>query len=249
VDFDTPNLWHITNTSNSANWQYDLLGDNGVLKANEFGNQQIGIENWFVSPILNAQYMDSLSMVFRYAYAGRIGRTDRLQVLLSINCGQDYQYVLFDRSGEGLNGTTYNQPYFPFEEEEWKEVFIDLNEYLIWGEFRIAFVFTSGNGNNLFLDDIEFFNTGNPNQPRFEVSAEVYPNPASSNIFVSFDLPTHQDVTINLYDVYGRRYQSLKYQELLNHTVKLNVFGLSGLFLLTIEGEDFYTVKKVIIQK
>ena len=43
------------------------------------------------------------------------------------------------------------------------------------GSVRIAFVFVNGNGNNIYLDNVEFFVSGTP--IIVSNSMSVYPNP------------------------------------------------------------------------
>ena len=108
--------------------------------------------------------------------------------------------------------------------------FIDLNNFLNEESLRIAFVFTNGNGNNLFIDNIEFINTGNSTRPQFDHWVGFYPNPVSKYINVSFNLSQKQDVTVQLVDILGQVYRQSEYTQLLNETIQLDVQELSGLF-------------------
>ena len=113
---------------------------------------------------------------------------------------------------------------------------------------RIAFVFTNGNGNNLFLDNIEFTNTGNSTRPQFDDWVSFYPNPVSKYINVSFNLSQKQDVSVQIVDILGQVHQQLKYTQLLNETVQLDVRELSGLFFLIITESNRRFIEKVIIR-
>ena len=122
------------------------------------------------------------------------------------------------------------------------------NNFLSEESLRIAFVFTNGNGNNLFLDNIEFINTGNSTRPQFDNWVHFYPNPVSKYINVSFNLSQKQDVTVQLVGILGQIHQQLKYTQLLNETVQLDVQELSGLFFLLITESNRRFIEKVIIK-
>ena len=127
-------------------------------------------------------------------------------------------------------------------------MFIDLNNFLSEESLRIAFVFTNGNGNNLFLDNIEFTNTGNSKRPKFDDWVSFYPNPVSNYINVSFNLSGKKDVTVQLVDILGQIHRQLEYTQLFNETVQLEVQKLSGLFFLIITESNERFIEKVIIK-
>ena len=169
-------------------------------------------------------------------------------MLISVYCGVHFDYVIFDKNSEQLSNIISDEGFLIETNSVWQNVFIDLNDFLIWESLRIAFVFTNGNSNNLYLDNIEFINTGNSERPQFTSWATLYPNPVSDYLNVSFNLPYKQDVTVQLLDISGQIHRQLQYTQLLNETVQLEVEGLSGLFFLIITGPDEPFVEKVIIK-
>jgi hypothetical protein len=243
VDFQESQDWLTLNPSNGANW----LLTNESMAALAYQNIAIGDQSWLISPILNSSYMDHLALTFEYSYKKMIGKTDRLQVLLSTDCGDNFDHIIFDRSSNELSQDNENNFFIPSQEADWQKVFLNLTDYLIYEEFRIAFVFTNGNGNNLYLDNVEFSNKTSIDQPIFQVLMEHYPNPASGSLYLSFNLPIKENIHVQLSDLTGQIHQSITYQALLNHIIKLDVSGLSGLFLLSVNGQNFSINKKVIL--
>ena len=100
----------------------------------------------------------------------------------------------------------------------------------------------------MFIDNIEFINTGNSTRPQFDDWVRFYPNPVSKYINVSFNLSQKQDVTVQLVDILGQVYRQSKYIQLLNETIQLDVQELSGLFFLIVKESDAHFIEKVIIR-
>ena len=129
--------------------------------AKGYENTDMGNESWLISPLLFSDYLDSLSLQFDYAYKRTLNKNDRLRVLISVDCGAHFDYVLFDKNSAQLSDIISNEGFLIETNSVWQNVFIDLNDFFVEESLRIAFVFTNGNGNNLYLDNIEFINTGN----------------------------------------------------------------------------------------
>ena len=248
LDFEDTHDWFITNQENNPIWEAASFEKNTYLMGNGYENTDIGNESWFISPLLFSDYLDSLSLRFDYAYQRTLNKNDRLRVLISVDCGAHFDYVLFDKNSEQLSDIISDEGFLVETNSVWQKVFIDLNDFLVEESLRIAFVFTNGNGNNLYLDNIEFINTGNSERPQFEDWVNCYPNPVSDYLNVSFHLSEKQDVTVQLVDISGQIHQQLEYTQLLNETVQLEVQDLSGLFFLIVTGPYEHFINKVIIK-
>lgn len=248
LDFEDAHDWIVTNKENNPIWETANFEKNTCLMGKGYENKDIGNESWFISPLLFSDYLDSLSLRFDYAYQRVLNKNDRLRVLISVDCGAHFDYVLFDKNSKQLSDIISDKGFLMETNSVWQEVFIDLNYFLIEESLRIAFVFTNGNGNNLYLDNIEFINTGNSERPQFEDWVRCYPNPVSDYLNVSFHLSEKQDVTVQLVNISGQIHQKLEYTQLLNETVQLEVQDLSGLFFLIVTGPYEHFIEKVIIK-
>jgi hypothetical protein len=111
---------------------------------------------------------------------------------------------------------------------------------------RIAFIAENQSGNNIFIDNIEFFVSDNENP--FDPGSKPYEvywtnGPASANI--TFNLTEKQPVDFQILDITGRELFSGELTEVLNQTFPLPI-GLSapGLYLVRVHiGNQFYTTK------
>lgn len=81
----------------------------------------------------------------------------------------------------------------------------------------------------------------------------VYPNPASQNANISFNIVENNTVTINIYDILGNLVSSLNKGnefEKGNHTVNLNTSNLSsGIYTVSLEVNGAKETKKLIINQ
>ena len=248
LDFEERDDWIIANKENKPLWQPASFQNNNYLMASGYGNIDLGNESWLISPLLYSGYLDSMSLQFDFAYQRTLGKNDRLRVLISTDCGESFDHVIFDKNSEQLSNIISNENFLIKTNTIWQNVFIDLNNFLNEESLRIAFVFTNGNGNNLFLDNIEFTNTGNSKRPKFDDWVSFYPNPVSNYINVSFNLSGKKDVTVQLVDILGQIHRQLEYTQLFNETVQLEVQKLSGLFFLIITESNERFIEKVIIK-
>jgi hypothetical protein len=239
-DFEKESSWIIsTPTKDSSIWEEVTLIDNKAIMAGGFNEVELSVEHWFVSPLLDMSEIDSASMIFSYAYKSRGGRTDRLRIYLSENCGNNFNNLLFDASSEDLATEVDNTSYFPTGDSEWQDEFIDLSEYTGSSQIRIAFVFENGNGNNLFIDNIEFYESSNASLLRFEDYHKVFPNPATSFFTIALNLPDRTDLGILLTDMTGKVVRSQTITNALNQNIEIDTSDLEGMFILSLKGNGF----------
>ena len=79
-----------------------------------------------------------------------------------------------------------------------------------------------------------------------------YPNPFNPATTISYTLPSASDVTINIYEVTGRRIQTLvnSRQSTGSHTIQFDASTLSsGIYFYEIQAGSFRDVKKMSLIK
>ncbi len=152
------------------------MGANHVLFLNAFNNTNIGDKSWFVSPTLDFSAATEASLTFDLSYAFRGSNIDQLLILASTDCGISYTDTVFNESrAELANGESSSSSWLP-EDSDWQRgLTINLTAYAGESSVRIAFVFVNANGNNIYLDNIEFFVSETP--IIVSNSMSVYPNP------------------------------------------------------------------------
>lgn len=247
VDFDHQDEWVITTTASDTLWERAAIAENKVLRANGFSATNLGKQHWFVSPRLSTGGLDSAGLYFRVSYASRVGFNDQLQVLLSTNCGESYPTTLLDADSDSLAISTTNALWQPTEENQWKSFRLNLPHAFSNDEaIRIAFVFTPGGGNDLYIDDIRI--QGNE-PPSYQDVFLIFPNPATSTVNVGLNLPVKQAVTIKLIDMSGRIVFEDNVPNAFNQILNYQPRLLGGLYFLTVEGSKFSSTQKLFINR
>ncbi|MCV9386238.1 T9SS-dependent choice-of-anchor J family protein [Reichenbachiella ulvae] len=224
---------------------------NRSLFYNAFTNINLGIENLYVSPVLNLRGLNEASLQFDYSYAYRDGRNDRLQVLLSRNCGRSFDEVLFDQNGIGLAVEETSSEWYPTEESQWKTAKIDLSEYAGRSDIRVAFAFTNQNGNNLFIDNIEFFDLAEPIEiPDLEEKIRTFPNPAEDQFTVKLNLKVKQQARIRLVSLRGEVILDMPVNNALNQEILIrNIEASPGIYILQFLGDTDQISKRIMITR
>jgi hypothetical protein len=247
--------WSIINPLGGLDWELKSMGANHVLFLNAYNNERIGDKSWFVSPTLDFSATTEASLSFDLSYAYRPGLTDRLVVLASTDCGLSYSDTLFNEESIALaNAESSTSPWLPTESDWRRALPINLNAYVGESDVRIAFVFVNGNGNNIYLDNIEFFVSDTPMV--VENSMSVYPSPFNlaeqdeTPLKVTFSLPEKGPVSIEVIDMTGRILISETPENVLNQTYTISVPDIqAGMYLVRARSNSGTFSKRVIIVK
>jgi hypothetical protein len=212
-----PSTWQITNP------------DAGVTWALTNSSAKTGNNSYFIDGSTNpAGAIDYLQMItvnlndpndtltFEYAYARQSAtHNDVFKVEASKDCGGNWTTIYNPSTSQlasGSGGTT-SSPFVPTL-SQWKH--IKLNDYPSWSIFSgaptvwVRFSFqentAAGNGNNFYLDDINFSGSSSigMNELTKNFQFVLYPNPAKGEATVKFKLNDPANVKIDVIDVLGR---------------------------------------------
>lgn len=239
-DFSNLN-WTLASPSGDSVFVIENVDRNEVLVARGFHSVMAGNPNYLISPILSTSGYQEAAIRFRYAYKKRAGFNDQLKILLSNNCGKNFETEVFSFNSDLLATSpgTSEEEWVPQNEADWQTAFVDISEHLIWADLRVALVFINGNGNNLYIDDVEVLTSSNPDLPAFTDLVTIYPNPTSDAEFnVALNLFSKQDVVIRLMDMSGKIVFSAPFPGAINQTYRFIAPNQSGIYFLQILGSD-----------
>lgn len=255
--FEKEHQW-ITVSRSNVDWEIIDLNENKSMSVNLSQNRNIGGTAWLVSPMLDFSNSDAASLFFDFSYAlSSNGNGETLKVLLSKDGGLDnYPFTLYDKSGSNLS--TYNKIQNDWTPESgntthWDSVFINLSEYIGEPNIRLAFQLTNDNGNNIYLDNIEFFTSTDPQPLNIgEIEVSHFPNPIHSSTDATFNLifnlKERQKSKIRIFDLAGNLVFNQEEPYSLNQTFTYDASGLpSGLLILSIIGETFKYNKPILV--
>ncbi|MEQ8337192.1 MAG: choice-of-anchor J domain-containing protein [Cyclobacteriaceae bacterium] len=248
--------WVINESSNDPDYEKVLIGENNVLKAKAFNSSNIGTESWLVSPTLSTDDYKEAGLRFRVSYASNTQLIDNLKILLSTNCGLSYDKVIYNKNSDSLAVTVSSTEWEPQSDEDWRTEYLSLTNILQLADedkvenFRLAFVFTNGTGNNLYLDDIEILTIDDPDLQPFNDPITIYPNPSPDKHFkVAFNLKQKEEVNIQLVDLSGRIVYNDRFSQTLNQIYEFVAPSQSGFYFVRITGQSFSDTKRLFIRQ
>jgi len=233
-----PLPWELTTTK---------VGGNQAVYVANYVNPMPESSSWLAGPVVDMSSIFEASMFFKVSHANFPGISDTLQVLASIDCGESFTEVIYQKSDSTLGVTTSDSAWFPQSELDWRTEFIDISNFAGFPEVRFAFVATNSGGNNIFVDDIEFFLSIDPEPAEVELNQFlIYPNPGPKVFQVVFNLAEKQDLTIAIYDASGRFVLQTGLTNILNQTKTFDLTPYPyGVYFLKIVGSSFSKTQRV----
>lgn len=194
----------------------------------------------------------SASIHFTHAYAQYISENDGLEVLVSTDCGGTWTSV-FNKTGADLaTRAAVNPARFYPTATEWVDNTIDISSLAGQSEVLVAFKGTSAYGNSLYVDDInvESFNVGTKEEVLAVNNLKVFPNPATVNVNIQFNLETAQDMNINITNALGQTVKAVNAGNLSagQHNFSVNTNGLAaGIYFINFNDGAASTTERFII--
>ncbi|HEY3404426.1 MAG TPA: M43 family zinc metalloprotease [Ohtaekwangia sp.] len=247
-DFDA--AWTIVNPAGGMNWEITELSTTHALRFNAFSNVIPGDESWFVSPVLDLSNVTDTRMLFDLSYAYREDGEDQLKILASTDCGETYDKILFSKTGESFaSGRVSSTSWAPLNDQQWSEESISLSSLEGNKDVRIAFVATNDNGNNVYIDNLEFFVSYPDNPVETNTLVSVYPNPAEDGeINVVLSLPERENASVEILDALGKTKFTTEIPDALNQTFPISMLTTSpGLYFLRFKTPTITQVIKFMV--
>jgi hypothetical protein len=255
--FEANHLW-ATASRSSVDWEEINIDATTAMYVNSAQNTNIDGTAWLVSPVLDFTEVTAASLFFDLSYASASnGNNETFKVLLSEDGGMDgYPIELMNLTGEGLYTTSETVDNWLPEQvnsSQWDNFYLNLSEFIGSEQIRLAFQLTNANGNNLYLDNIEFFTNSN-SSPQDIGTSEVlhFPNPIlvneDPNLSLIFNLKERQTADIRIFDLAGNQVFKQTETYALNQTYSYDLSGLpGGMLVLSVIGDTFSYNKRIVI--
>jgi hypothetical protein len=214
-----PNLdWYINNPDGSVGWEVNnSVGYEGSSSAyiNNLG-AGTGQTDDLVSYPIDASGLTDIELEFKYAYSKASSLSaDNLKVYVSNNCGDSWvirkSISTFDLA---TVPDTLISSFSPANQTEWKSVSItNIAAAFFVDNLMVKFAFTSGNGNNIYIDNINLFDPNTIGTREFSKSDfKIYPNPSNGNATIllptGFKVSKHEILNVNGQLIYSASYGS-----------------------------------------
>ena len=254
-EFESTPLWTVINPDGAIGWVIDdapglVSAGNQGANLNFFNYTQRGASDYLISQVLDFSQAPTPTLSFDVAYAGSINYSDGLQVLVSTDCGVTFADTVWSRFGIELSTVSETQEFFPSGTNDWQKFTIDLSAYGGLNGIRVALQGVNDFGNNLFIDNLEFFLTDNTFSSELdEDEIRIYPNPTSGSIEISLNLTERQDVEFILVDALGRIVRRQFLENALNQTYQLELPYAAGLYIAHLQGTTFSGTQRIILAR
>jgi hypothetical protein len=249
-NFNTPfaNEWVVSNQLLGMEWTQVETNFGTSLYFNGFGNQLNGDRAWLVSPVFDLTDMEEASMSFDVSYGFRMGTADNLKVFASSDCGQSFDFLLYNETGEFITQAQSNAKWKPIVSDEWEKKSVSLESLLGQENVRIYFVFTNTNGNNIYLDNIEFFTDDDPVAAKGDDVLQIFPNGTPGEPYVRLNLPERDNVRIEVINSMGVEILNEELDDALNQTVNLGLWTAQpGVYFVRVRTHSKSYVEKFVL--
>jgi hypothetical protein len=242
--------WTAVNPGGGMNWATIATNANQSIYFNAFNNNIPGDAAWLVSPVLDFSRAEEARMMFDLSYADRAGGETTLEILASTDCGNSFEEISYNFPTENAVTGSW-KPELP---EDWnRNIAVNLNSLAGQENVRIAFVVRNQLGNNLYLDSLEFFVTGQAGSVEIRELYAIYgydlARPELSDLKITFNLPERQDVRFSIISVTGQMETDGILPDVLNQTFPLNISHRlpAGVYIIRLQiGARFYSSRVLV---
>ncbi len=250
INLDNGIAMSVVSQNDNAEWQTTATNFDNSLMYPGYTNVTIGAEAWAVTPTIDFSKNNEASMFFDTSYGKRTAADERLRVLVTEDCGLHYDSVIFDMNGSSLsNKQSDTAPWVPSVETDWTKHYVSLSYLAGKDQIRFAFVASNGHGNNLYLDNMEWFVEDDPSPPHITDFYSVYSSEFDPyDFFITFNLPEKLTARLAVYNTIGQVLVDNLLPETLNQTYTVNLTGQStGVYLVRLQAGDQVSTTKLFV--
>lgn len=246
-DFDRNTNWTPVTGKGGKPWEVTSTNFGNSAIFSGFGNSATGTESWLVSPILDMSRSNESSMFADFSYGLSFSGTEKFTLVASTDCGKTFDEILFEGSADELNSNPSENEWKPKAESDWTRQYFSLSPVAGKSAVLLALKVTNANGNNLYVDNIEFFILDNPEPLDIDEPFKVYTEENTRIEKLTFNLEDRQDVRLQLISVTGMVVLDNILPDVLNQTYTFELGLPSGVYIyrLQINGK-IYAVRHFV---
>jgi hypothetical protein len=239
------NAWTSITPTQQLSWTGAMTNYGNSLSYQSFTNSIIGQEAWLISPILDFSSAAKASVLFDVSYAKKINGSEVFRVLTSTDCGINFTDELLSESGIAIHAATSQTSWLPSLKADWTKKYLNLTELAGKQNVRLAFIITNDNGNNLYLDNIEFFASENPSPIEVASPYSIYGGLVSP-LQITFNLAKRETVLVRVYNTMGQLISDATLNDVLNQTFPIEMPNQGqGIYIVTVQISGQLSTTKV----
>ncbi|MFI5151129.1 MAG: choice-of-anchor V domain-containing protein [Bacteroidia bacterium] len=206
--------WEISNPNNDTTWRRVTTSYHSAPACVFIDNylyKKPGAIDELITPTFNLSAITTPVLTFQLAYqlytnpASSPNASDTLEVYISTDCGTTWTQ-LYKKYGVPLTTATpaFSTAAFHPTAAQWRFEFINLAAYASASSAMFKFVNITDYENNLYLDDVHIDNSmGIQNRELNPLSLSLFPNPATDQLQVNYELTEAAPLAVRIYDMQG----------------------------------------------
>ena len=252
------NGWSTTNLGGGSAWATTTATAYTGAKSVRLNNisNTPGFIDELITPSIDLTQFTSPRLYYKVAYANLTATdniTNSFQILSSVDCGKTWGVRRTYTETALETVSPQNSTFTPTSQSQWREDNINLSSFAIYSNIIFKFKFVAGEGNNLYLDDINLNNTTSLTEMEsLENNFRVYPNPSDQDAVVYFSTESNATIVVKVFDLLGKEVYNNNMGTLAagNHNLILNKETLSGsgLYFVRLSVNDTQLTKKFILK-
>lgn len=257
-DFESnalPQEWLFIKNSYGHAFQKANVGfeSSSSVYVDNFGDSQYSEIYELISPSFDLTNLKTPKFIIRYAYATiDPSNNDKLEVLTSKDCGKSWD-IHFSLSGAQLaTETSVSAQAFVPDSSQWRRYAIPFNNNAKNHDNVLVKVkFTTGGGNNFFLDQIELDGLVGIEEFNYFGNSYLYPNPSDGKFNLNLQLQSSENVRIEVYNLRGEKLKTLELGKISAgmQQIPLDVEEFAnGMFFVNVNISNRSTIFKLIKQ-
>lgn len=245
----------IDNPDGGITWELDTIAKayagNASAKINNLINTNYGQSDAMILPSFNLSTFTGIPYIsFMWAYAkSDPSYSDELIVLVSTDCGVNFNQILYKTGNTMTTGPTQTTPYIPDSTTIWKLANVSLGAYATQTNVILKIINVTDGGNNLYIDHIQVNGSvvGMEDNEIFENSISIFPNPASD--YLQINSSGEKINSVEIYSVSGQQVKMIDVENA-DSTVLISFDEelKTGFYQVIIGVGNYKVFKKLIVE-
>ena len=248
--------WSINNVDGGNAWLITSTAGYTGSKSMKLNNitSSVGSTDEFITPSMDLTQFVNPRLYYRVAYASLTGtgnQPNSLQILSSVDCGQTWGARRTYSETTLSTVAAQNSAFTPTTQSQWRQDNINLSLFASYSNIQFKFKFESGEGNNIYIDDINIDHTTALTETEsLKNNFRIFPNPALNDAVVYFSTEETSKVSVKVIDVLGKTVYSKSMGDLNagNHNIILNkdILNAAGVYFVQLSVNDLLVTQKLI---
>lgn len=246
-----PTNWSVEKTDGAITWERTTSAaktGNASMVIKNFNNTSTGTTDNFISSIISGtSTFDTVFVSFDYAYAtsNSPALADTLELQVTTDCGQTFTTVWKDW-GTDLQTTPNPAAAFVPNSTDWKNVNVNLYNYVGTNDFQIYFVDKGNKQNNLYVDNIKIYGITVPARLKKQ-GYLIYPNPFRQQFFIrNYEVPVNLK-SARVYNTTGQLIWEKEYNGDAYTQMPVNLEGAPpGVYFVKLQYTDKSVIQKIV---